>query len=96
MMNRLEFSIIINADHTSIWKALWEDHSNREWASIFFKGSYMLVPKWEAGSHVHFLTPDQSGIFSRIEKYIPNKLIQFKHLGSVKDGIEQAMDEETK
>ena len=43
-----------------------------------------------------FLGPDQSGIYSLIETHIPDKMIQFKHIGNVVKGQEQPVDEETK
>jgi hypothetical protein len=96
MINRLNFSIDITAAKSTIWKALWNESSYREWAGIFFEGSYVVADNWEEGSKVHFLAPDQSGIYSIIERHIPNHIIQFKHIGKVMGGKEQAIDEETK
>lgn len=96
MIHRLHFSIDIQAEKTKIWEALWNDDSYRDWASVFYKGSYALTDHWKEGSQVLFLAPDQSGIYSLIEKHIPNHSIQFKHIGNVVKGKEQPLDEETK
>ena len=96
MINRLQFSIDIKAEKTKIWKALWNESSYRDWASVFFEGSYAIADNWEEGSKVLFLSPDQSGIYSIIETHIPNKTIMFKHIGSVLKGEEQPIDDETK
>ncbi len=96
MINRLKFSIDIEAEKNTIWKALWNEHSYREWASIFFEGSFVVCNNWKEGSKVHFLGPDQSGIYSIIAKHSPNKIIAFKHIGSVVEGKEQPIDEESK
>jgi len=96
MINRLHFSIEIAAERSRIWKAIWEEDSYRAWASVFYEGSYIVVENWEVGSTVHFLGPDQAGIYSQIVKHEPNQIIQFKHIGSVVKGKEQAIDEETK
>ena len=95
-INRLQFSIDIKAEQTKIWKALWNDSSYREWASVFYEGSYAIADNWKEGSKVMFLAPDQSGIYSIIETHIPNKIIQFKHIGNVLKGKEQPIDDETK
>jgi len=95
-INKLEFSIDIKAEKTKIWKALWDDSSYRKWAAVFFEGSYAVADNWEEGSKVLFLAPDQSGIYSLIEKHIPNKIIAFKHIGNVVKGKEQPVDEEAK
>ena len=96
MINRLKFSVDIKAEKTTIWIALWNESSYREWASVFFEGSYAVTDDWKEGSKVHFLAPDQSGIYSIIEKHIPNNIIQFKHIGNVVKGKEQPIDNETK
>ena len=96
MINREQFYIDIQADKASIWKALWDDSLYREWTKVFFEGSYMVAKSWDEGSIVHFLAPDQNGLYSRIEKHIPNEIIEFKHIGNVKEGKEQEIDEETK
>ena len=96
MINRLQFSINIKAEKSAIWHALWSERFYREWAGVFFEGSYAITQGWEEGSTVHFLSPDQSGIYSIIEKHIPNNSIQFKHIGKVFEGKEQPLDDETK
>ena len=96
MINRLQFSIEIKAERAKIWDALWNENSYRDWAGVFFSGSYAVTDNWREGSKVHFLAPDQSGIYSIIEKHVPNELIQFKHIGTVLEGKEQPVDNETK
>jgi len=95
-INRLQFSINIEAEISKIWKTLWDDSSYRDWASVFFEGSYAITDNWKEGSKVLFLSPEQDGIYSIIEKHIPNKVIRFKHIGSVVKGKEQAIDDESK
>ncbi len=95
MINRLEFSIDIKAENTAIWKGLWDENSYRQWASIFFEGSYVVADNWQEGNTIHFLGPDQNGIYSLIKKHIPNKIIEFKHIGNVVAGKEQPIDDET-
>jgi len=96
MINRLEFSIEIKAEKNTIWNALWNENSYREWASVFYEGSYAVTDNWKEGSQVQFLAPDKSGIYSIIEKHIPAKIIQFRHIGTVVEGKEQPIDDETK
>lgn len=96
MINKLQFSIDIKAEASKIWQALWDDSSYREWASLFFEGSYVVTNNWKEGSKVLFLSPDKNGIYSIIEKHIPNKTIMFKHIGNVAKGKEQPIDDNTK
>jgi hypothetical protein len=96
MINRLKFSIDIKADKENIWNALWDDKQYRDWAGVFGEGSHYVVDNWEAGSKIMFLSADKSGIYSVIERHIPNKIIQYKHIGKVVDGQEQPVDDEVK
>ncbi len=96
MINRLEFSIDINAEKSAIWKALWDENAYLEWVNVFMEGSYVVADNWEEGSKVHFLGPDQNGIYSIIKTHIPNKIIKFEHIGNVIKGNEQPIDSETK
>ncbi len=96
MINRLQFSIEIDAEKAEIWETLWNEDAYRNWASVFYEGSYAVSDDWKEGSQVQFLIPDKSGIYSRIEKHIPNEIMHFKHIGSVVDGQPQALDDETK
>ena len=43
---------------------------------------------WEKGSKVHFLSPDNSGLVSSIADMISNEYMSFKHIGVVKNGVE--------
>ncbi|WP_299114643.1 hypothetical protein [uncultured Winogradskyella sp.] len=96
MINRLQFSIDIQADKEKIWNALWEDKHYRDWSGVFGEGSHFVVENWKEGNKIMFLDSDQNGIFSSIEKYIPNKIIQFAHIGTVVNGKEQPLDDDTK
>jgi hypothetical protein len=95
-MNRREFSIQIEAEKPTIWHALWDESLYRDWTSVFFEGSHLVAENWEEGNHVHFLDPNKDGIYSLIDKHIPNEFIRFKHIGNVKNGKELPVDEETK
>ena len=96
MINRLQFSITIKAKKTKIWKALWDDHFYRDWASVFLEGSYAITNNWKEGSKILFLSPDKSGIYSIIETHTLNEIMKFKHIGNVVKGKEQPIDDETK
>ncbi len=95
-MNRLQFSIDIMTGKPQIWKALWDEQSYREWVSVFSEGSYAVTDDWKEGSKVLFLSADQSGIYSSIEKHIPNETMTFRHIGTVLKGKEQPMADDPK
>ena len=90
-MNTLHFKTNINAPKEKVWKILWDDKTYREWSSVFMEGSH-AKSDWNEGSKISFLAPDGSGMFSVIDKKIPNKQMTFKHLGEIKEGKEEAKD----
>lgn len=94
-MKRLKFSIDIHASKQKIWDTLWDDATYRKWTSAFSEGSY-AVSDWKEGDKILFLGSTGEGMYSIINSNINNEFMSFKHLGVVKDGIEQPLDEETK
>lgn len=93
-MIKLKFSIDIKSPKNKVWNTLWDDKSYRSWTSVFSEGSY-AVSSWNEGDKILFLAPDGGGMFSTIATKKPNEFMSFKHLGVVKDGKEQPVDEET-
>lgn len=93
-MKKLNHTIQINAPKEKVWETLWNDATYRQWTSVFSEGSH-AVSDWKEGSQVLFLGPDGGGMFSRIEKMVPNETMEFKHLGVTKDGQPQPATPET-
>jgi uncharacterized protein YndB with AHSA1/START domain len=87
-MEKMNFSVEINANKEKVWDALWTDANYREWTSVFHAGSY-AKSDWKEGSKILFLSPEGSGMHAIIEKKIPGKQMTFLHKGEIKDGVEQ-------
>lgn len=90
-MKTLHFSIDIHAPKAPVWDTLWEDHNYRQWTAVFYEGSH-AVSDWQEGSKILFLGPNGDGMFSMIEKKKPNEHMVFKHLGELKNGVEEPQD----
>ncbi len=88
-MTTLKFTTKINAPKEKVWETLWNDTTYRKWTAAFMEGSY-AESDWKEGSKILFLTPKGDGMFSIIEKKIPNQEMTFKHLGELKNGIEES------
>jgi uncharacterized protein YndB with AHSA1/START domain len=87
-MKRKQFTTTIAAPREAVWNALWNDDSYREWTATFAPGSHAETD-WKKGSKVLFLDGKNSGMVSRIEDIRKNEFMSFKHLGTVKDGVEK-------
>jgi uncharacterized protein YndB with AHSA1/START domain len=93
-LKKISFSTIINAPTDKVWKVLWDDETYRAWTSAFTEGSH-AVSDWNEGSKILFLDGKGSGMYSTIAKKIPGEQMSFRHIGEVKDGIEQPLNEKT-
>src|SRR5262245_9363061 len=69
-MQKLHFSVVVNAPKEKVWHAMLDDESYREWTKAFNEGGY-YQGSWEKGSKILFLGPDpetgkEGGMVSRI------------------------------
>ena len=94
-MEKLRFTIDINAPREKVWSSLWEDANYRIWTSAFSEGCY-AESDWKEGSKILFLGPNGTGMYSMIEKKTENEFMSFKHLGEVKDFKELPNDDVSK
>ncbi len=96
-MQKLHFSIQINAPKDKVWHAMLDDQPYREWTKSFSEGSY-YKGSWEKGSKILFLGPDpntgkEDGMVSRIAENKPYEFISIEHLGIVQNGVEDITSE---
>ena len=94
-MEKLNFSIDINAPKEKVWKILWDNATYPKWTEVFCEGSH-AVTDWQEGSKVLFLDGKDNGMVSKIETLKPNEFMSFKHLGGVKENVEDTTSEKVK
>lgn len=95
-MEKMHFSIDIQAPKEKVWKTLWDDASYRNWTRVFGEGSYAVTDNWKEGSKVLFLGADGRGMVSKVAANRPNEYMSFEHLGVVQDGVEDTSSEKVK
>lgn len=91
-LKKISFATTIKASKEKVWDVLWNDESYKAWTSVFSEGS-SAVSDWNEGSKILFLDGKGRGMYSTIVKKIPGEFMSFRHLGEVRDGIEQPLDE---
>lgn len=98
-MQKLHFSIVINAPKEKVWDAMLGEDSYREWTNVFMPGSH-YVGDWNEGSKILFLGPNErgkmDGMVSRIKENRQYEYVSIEHLGVVQDGKEDASSESVK
>ncbi len=90
-MHQVQFEINIKASKEKVWESLWNDASYRKWTAAFTEGSY-AESDWKEGSKILFLSPGGNGMFSIIDKMIPNEQMIFLHLGEIKNAVEEVKE----
>ncbi len=99
-MQKLKFSIHINAEKEKVWNNMLDDATYREWTTVFNPGSH-YEGSWENGSEMRFLGPDpktgeMGGLMSVIEENKPFDFVAIKHIGVINNGVVDTTSEEVK
>ena len=97
-MDKLKFSIIINAPKAKVWDTMLNDVTYRIWTEAFMPGSY-YIGDWTEGSKILFLALGEtgaSGMVSRIKENRLHEYISIEHLGMVENGKEDTTSDAVK
>jgi uncharacterized protein YndB with AHSA1/START domain len=90
---RLQFEALIQASPQRVWEVMLSDATYRQWTSAFMPGSY-FEGRWEQGSTMRFLGPDESGqlmgIQSRIAELRLHEYVGIEHMASIRNGVVDA------
>ena len=100
VMQKLHFSILINASKEKVWHTMLDDKPYREWTAAFNPGSY-YKGDWNKGSKMLFLGPnpetgEEGGMVSRIAENKPYEFISIEHLGIIQNGVEDTTSDEAR
>jgi uncharacterized protein YndB with AHSA1/START domain len=99
-MQKIHFSIIINAPREKVWDIVLGEASYSKWASAFSPGSY-FKGSWDEGSKILFLGPNpdgtgEGGMVSRIKENRLYEFVSIEHLGTISNGVEDTTSEDAK
>lgn len=92
-METFIFEKEFRTDAESLWKLLWDGRTYSLWTQYFNAGS-QLRSDWKVGGRTLFLNSDGDGMVSTIETYDPPYTVVFKHLGTLKNGVEDTASRE--
>ncbi|MAZ27007.1 MAG: ATPase [Cytophagaceae bacterium] len=94
-MKKQTYSISINASRNKVWDVLWGDKTYGKWTAAFGEGS-RVITDWQEGSKVQFLGPEDTGMLSIIEQKKAPEIMNFRHIGIIKEGVEDTTGPEVR
>ena len=86
-MEKMTFKATINAPREKVWETLWGDETYRKW-TVPFSPDSQVTTDWKQGSKAIFHDGTGSGMVAVIEENRQNEFMSIKHLGMIKDGVE--------
>lgn len=94
-MKKKIFETTINATPIKVWETLWNDETYRQWTSAFAEGSSAQTD-WKTGSKALFVDGQGNGMVATIAENRAPEFMSIRHLGMLKNGIEDTESEEVK
>jgi uncharacterized protein YndB with AHSA1/START domain len=95
MKEAMHFEIVINAPVQKVWDTMLTQETYKKWTAAFEPTSH-YEGSWDKGSKIKFLGSGGSGMTSEIVENIPYKLISIKHLGEIRNGVEDTTSDAVK
>lgn len=91
-MKTLHYTTVIDAPRQHVWHVMLGAETYKTWTSAFADGSY-FEGSWDEGQTIRFLIPDGRGMVSMIARNRPYEFVSIRHLGIIKDGIDDTESE---
>ena len=93
-MEKKQFKIEIAAPREKVWKILWGDETYPAWTSVFSEGSKVETTGKKEVKCIFQMTKAMAWHLPLLKKYL--EFMSFKHLGMVKNGVEDLNSEQIK
>jgi uncharacterized protein YndB with AHSA1/START domain len=98
-MEKLHFSIEINAPKEKVWDTMLDKETYKLWTEAFAPGSD-FQGDWNKGSKILFVAPGENGqlggMVSRIKENKKYEFISIEHLGVINNGKEDTTSQAVK
>lgn len=95
MKKTLHYTITIAAPPDRVWETMLGQETYRDWSRPFTEGSY-YEGGWNAGDEIRFLAPSGDGLTSVIEESRRPEFVSIRHLGIIKNGVDDTEGEEAR
>lgn len=97
MKEKMHYEIEIDAPTKKVWDTMLEPETYKQWTTAFDPTSH-FEGSWEKGSKMKFLGGGggEGGMISEIAENIPHKFLSIRHIGEIKNGVEDTTSEAVK
>ena len=95
-METLSYETVIDAPLQKVWDILWGPETYSEWTKFFSSSTSHMKSDWKVGGKTYFVDSNNEGMVSTIDSLEEPNQIVFKHLGMIKDGVEDTESMEVK
>lgn len=90
-MQKLHFSIHINAPKDKVWDTMLEQDTYQLWTKAFDPSS-RYVGSWDKGSEIKFIGDSngetgESGMYARIQENRLHEYLSIEHIGMIQNGV---------
>lgn len=94
-MKKLAFSAVIGASRETVWDVMLAPATYQRWTAAFSEGSRFEGSRAE-GSRILFLGPGGDGMVSEVAESRRPESLSLRHLGMIRDGVEDTTSEAVK
>ncbi|MCG2622000.1 hypothetical protein LVY72_08725 [Arthrobacter sp. I2-34] len=95
-MQKLRYSVRINAPVHTVWTTMLDGATYRDWTRAFSEGSY-YEGSWDQGSEIRFVGPGEdgslSGMIGRVVENRPDEFVCVEYFGQIVDGVDDTTSE---
>ncbi|WP_342528221.1 hypothetical protein MKY84_05080 [Chryseomicrobium sp. FSL W7-1435] len=92
-MKETNFSILIQASKTQVWKTLWNDETFQDWAGLIDEGTFKKGDLVE-GNEMEFISAVNGyGVTSKVEKLLPEEYVLFRHRADTQGSGDEAREQ---
>lgn len=95
MTKTLTFTVSIQAPRRLVWDTMLGAETYQAWTAAFCEGS-SFTGSWDEGSKIQFLGPNGDGMTAVIAVNRPYEHISIRHLGEVRQGVEDTTSDKVK
>ncbi len=101
-MQKLHYSIVINAPREKVYETMLSDATYREWTEAFGMGNGYYEGDWSEGSTMRFIGQDPenpenlSGMISRVAKNTKNEFVSLESIGQIVNGVDDITSDQVK